>query len=196
MPKYYEYKVCGYYLYYTSHCIIEAMHVHASDKKLTESGSAKFFVKSNQIKGKKGILEEKAQAIEKVLTTIVNRNKKEIDFDKHHLINSKYKVIITHKPIKKVYIRTPMLILWSNCNKLFKECLKEYNFNTLFELINTYSLDILAKNINKEQVIPILKKFINEYINYSFNSLIINHVLKYINDESFSNEILDQIKTH
>ncbi len=31
-------------LYY---CIIEAMHVHASDKKLTESGSAKFFVKSN-----------------------------------------------------------------------------------------------------------------------------------------------------
>ena len=47
MPKYYEYKVCGYYLYFTSHCIIEAMHVHASDKKLTESSSAKFFVKSN-----------------------------------------------------------------------------------------------------------------------------------------------------
>ena len=47
MPKYYEYKVCGYYLYYTSHCIIEAMHVHASDSKLTEHGSAKFFVKSN-----------------------------------------------------------------------------------------------------------------------------------------------------
>ena len=130
------------------------------------------------------------------LVADVNRNKKEIDFDKHHLINSKYKVIVTHKQIKKVYIRTPMLILWSNCNKLFKKCLKEYNFNTLFELINTYSLDILAKNISKEQVIPILKKFINEYINYSFNSLIINHVLKYINDESFSNEILDQIKTH
>lgn len=47
MPKYYEFKVCGYYLYYTSSCIIEAMHVHASDKKLTEAGSAKFFVKSN-----------------------------------------------------------------------------------------------------------------------------------------------------
>ena len=47
MPKYYEFKVCGYYLYYTAQCIIEAMHVHASDKKLTESGSAKFFVKSN-----------------------------------------------------------------------------------------------------------------------------------------------------
>ena len=47
MPKYYEYKVCGYYLYYTSHCVIEAMHVHASDRKLTEAGSAKFFVKKN-----------------------------------------------------------------------------------------------------------------------------------------------------
>lgn len=45
MPKYYEFKVCGYYLYYTAHCIIEAMHVHASDKKLTESGSAKFLLK-------------------------------------------------------------------------------------------------------------------------------------------------------
>lgn len=40
MPKYYEFKVCGYYLYYTSSCVIEAMHVH-------EAGSAKFFVKSN-----------------------------------------------------------------------------------------------------------------------------------------------------
>ena len=47
MPKYYQFKVCGYYLYYTSHCIIEAMHVHASDRELTEAGSAKFFVKSN-----------------------------------------------------------------------------------------------------------------------------------------------------
>lgn len=47
MPKYFDFKVSGYYLYYTSHCIIEAMHVHASDKKLTEVGSAKLFVKGN-----------------------------------------------------------------------------------------------------------------------------------------------------
>ncbi len=47
MPKYYDFKVCGYYLYYTSHCIIEAMHVHASDKRMTEAGSAKFFVLEN-----------------------------------------------------------------------------------------------------------------------------------------------------
>lgn len=32
---------------YTSSCIVEAMHVHASDRKLTEAGSAKFFVKGN-----------------------------------------------------------------------------------------------------------------------------------------------------
>lgn len=43
MPKYYPYKIAGYYLYYTSHCTLECMHVHASDDKLTEKGSAKFY---------------------------------------------------------------------------------------------------------------------------------------------------------
>lgn len=47
MPKYYDFKVAGYYLYFTSFCVVECMHVHASDSKLTEGGSAKFFVKSN-----------------------------------------------------------------------------------------------------------------------------------------------------
>ena len=47
MPKYYQDKICGYYLYFTSFCTVECMHVHASDRKLTESGSAKFFVKDN-----------------------------------------------------------------------------------------------------------------------------------------------------
>lgn len=61
MPKYYEFKVCGYYLYYTSSCVIEAMHVHASDRKLTEAGSAKFFVKGNgdTIVENRGILSER-----------------------------------------------------------------------------------------------------------------------------------------
>ena len=47
MPKYYQFKICGYYLYYTEHCVIECMHVHASDRRLTEAGSAKFFVNSD-----------------------------------------------------------------------------------------------------------------------------------------------------
>ena len=47
MPKYYEYKIAGYYLYFTSYCVIECMHAHASDRRLTEAGSAKFFVKEN-----------------------------------------------------------------------------------------------------------------------------------------------------
>ena len=38
-----ERKVCGYYLYFTSHCIVEAMHVHASDRKESERMAAKFF---------------------------------------------------------------------------------------------------------------------------------------------------------
>lgn len=47
MPKYFQNKIAGYYLYYTTHCIIECMHAHASDRRLTEAGSAKFFVKAD-----------------------------------------------------------------------------------------------------------------------------------------------------
>ena len=64
MPKYYDFKVCGYYLYFTSHCVIECMHVHASDRKLTEGGSAKFFVKSNgdSVLQQRGILNDRELA--------------------------------------------------------------------------------------------------------------------------------------
>ncbi len=77
MPKYYEYKVCGYYLYYTSHCVIEAMHVHASDRKLTESGSAKFFVKSNgdTTIEKMGVLSEREA---RVIQAFIKDNYKEM----------------------------------------------------------------------------------------------------------------------
>ena len=47
MPKYYRNKIANHYLYFTSKCIVEAMHVHASDKKLTEANSAKFFVRAD-----------------------------------------------------------------------------------------------------------------------------------------------------
>ena len=47
MPKYSDYKVFNHYLYFTSHCIVEAMHAHASDSKMTEAGAAKFFVKAD-----------------------------------------------------------------------------------------------------------------------------------------------------
>lgn len=61
MPKYYEFKVAGYYLYFTSHCVIECMRVHASDRKLTEAGSAKFFVENTgeSVLKNRGILTDK-----------------------------------------------------------------------------------------------------------------------------------------
>lgn len=61
MPKYFQFKICGYYLYFTSHCVIECMHVHASDRRLTEGGSAKFFVKGNgdTVLQERGILTDK-----------------------------------------------------------------------------------------------------------------------------------------
>lgn len=47
MPKYYRFRIADHYLYFTAECIVEAMHVHASDKRLTEGGSAKFFVRAD-----------------------------------------------------------------------------------------------------------------------------------------------------
>ncbi len=77
MPKYFRDKIAGYYLYYTKHCVIEAMHVHASDRKLTESGSAKFWVKANgdtEIQDK-GILSEHEV---KVIQRYIKRHYKEM----------------------------------------------------------------------------------------------------------------------
>jgi hypothetical protein len=39
MPKYFPFKIAGYYLYFTMACIVECIHTHASDSKLTEAGS-------------------------------------------------------------------------------------------------------------------------------------------------------------
>lgn len=47
MPKYFRDKIADHYLYFTSQCIVEAMHVHASDKHMTENDSAKFFVRAD-----------------------------------------------------------------------------------------------------------------------------------------------------
>ena len=47
MPKYFRDKIANHYLYFTSQYIVEAMHVHASDKELSEQNSAKLFVKEN-----------------------------------------------------------------------------------------------------------------------------------------------------
>lgn len=38
MPKYYEFKVAGYYLYFTSFCTVACMHVHASDDTILQNG--------------------------------------------------------------------------------------------------------------------------------------------------------------
>jgi hypothetical protein len=47
MPKYTSDIIAGYTLYFTTKCIVEAMHVHASNKELSEIGSVKLFVYEN-----------------------------------------------------------------------------------------------------------------------------------------------------
>lgn len=77
MPKYYDFMICGYYLYFTSHCIIEAMHVHASDRQMTEGGSAKLYVKGNgdTIVKNQGILSDKQM---RIIRNFIKENYKEM----------------------------------------------------------------------------------------------------------------------
>ena len=53
--------MAGYFLYFTSFCIVECMHAHASDRKMTEGGSAKFFIKADgeSVLQNRGILTDK-----------------------------------------------------------------------------------------------------------------------------------------
>ena len=89
MPEYYEFKVCGYYLYYTASCVIEAMHVHASDRKLTQAGSAKFFVKSDG----DTTIEKQVQLNEREVREIrkfIKKNYKEMYLKWQQLANTGY----------------------------------------------------------------------------------------------------------
>ena len=47
MPKYSEDKIFNHYLYFTSHCTVEAMHVHAGNEEMSEDLAAKFFVRAD-----------------------------------------------------------------------------------------------------------------------------------------------------
>ncbi len=70
MPKYFRDKIADHYLYFTSQCIVEAMHVHASDKRLTESNSAKFFVRadgSSVMKKRGDLTDSQVSIIEKFI---------------------------------------------------------------------------------------------------------------------------------
>ena len=70
MPKYYNFLVADHYLYFTSFCIVEAMHVHASDKELTEARSAKFFVRadgSSKMEKRGDLTDRQVSAIQKFI---------------------------------------------------------------------------------------------------------------------------------
>lgn len=69
--------ICGYFLYFTSHCVIEAMHVHASNRHLSEVGSAKFFVKGNgdTVIKEKGDLKDKQL---RIICEFIKENYKEM----------------------------------------------------------------------------------------------------------------------
>lgn len=123
------------------------------------------------------------------LVADIDRNKKEVDFKEHYLINGKYKVILTHKPMGKVFQRKPLLVSIDNVNEIFKECVKQFDIYTLFELFDSFKIVDVTKGSKSKRVISTLKRFVYEYCEYSFDSSIINKILDYLDDFEFSKEI-------
>lgn len=119
------------------------------------------------------------------LVSDVDRNKKEIKFKDHHLISSKYKIIITTKPMAKVYVKTPLIINSYEANELYKQCVKQYDFNTLLELFSTFNIDVIVNKSKSKKSFATLKRFVLEYSDYAFDPSIISKVLYYINDFEF-----------
>ena len=67
MPKYYPNKIANHYLYFTAECIIEAMPVHASDKRMTEANSAKSFVRADG----SSVMQKQGDLTDREVNTIV-----------------------------------------------------------------------------------------------------------------------------
>ena len=82
----------------TSFCTVECMHVHASDRKLTEEGSAKFFVKDdgNTVLQKRGILNDRE--ISKIQEYIKRHYKEMYIKWAEYSRNGFYKAIKTNLP--------------------------------------------------------------------------------------------------
>lgn len=118
----------------------------------------------------------------------VDRSKKQVDFRKHHLIQGKYKIVVTHKPMAKVYQRTPLMILQDEAEKVFNQCCKTYNFNTLLELFLSYGLEYVPKTKSKK-VLNTLKQFVCDYTDYAFNATLVTKVLYRIDDFDFFQQI-------
>ncbi len=118
----------------------------------------------------------------------INRSKKQVDFRKHHLIQGKYKIVVTHKPMAKVYQRTPLMILRDDAENVFKQCCKTYNFNTLLELFLSYGLEYVPKTKTKK-VLNTLKQFVCDYTDYAFSASLVTKVLYRIDDFDFFQEI-------
>ena len=123
------------------------------------------------------------------LVAEIDRSKKEHEFKNHHLISGKYKIILTHKPMGKVLTRKPVMILRDNANTLFKEAIKNYDFYTLYELFYCYDMDFVTNKSKSKKAYESIKRFVLEYIEYSFNERLVLKVLNYLKDYEFFKEI-------
>ena len=120
----------------------------------------------------------------------INRNKKALNFKDHHLINGKYKVIVTHKPeSERQKDKLPIFYTSSEAKDKFEECTSNYNFDLLLDLFENFEIGYLAEDSLNKKLKTMFKRFVNEYIEKPFDSSIVIKVLRYLEDFEFYKEV-------
>ena len=111
----------------------------------------------------------------------IDRNRTNLTFKDHHLISTKYKIIVTHKSFNEKKKRQLLISTKTQAREYFNNCLNEYNYDVLYSLLNEFYLTFFINKLNKKTK-NMLVKFVKEYAIDDFSVAKMNELLKTIND--------------
>lgn len=110
-----------------------------------------------------------------------------------HIIKGKNQLIVYHKPkSEKQIAKIPLIITGNNYLDLFKNAMLEYNYDMIKELVTIFNIEELTKDLNKDETIESLTRFVNEYSTDLFEKPIMLQVLKYLDDYDLFEKIADK----
>ena len=108
--------------------------------------------------------------------------------DSSRLINTKYKIIVTHKLEKEVN-NVSKIKSKSEAFKMFKEAMTEYNYYVIKDIIDLFYIDYLTNELEKSLTKKSLTRFVKEYTDSIFKTSNVIQILKYLNNYNLYKEI-------
>ena len=118
----------------------------------------------------------------------IDRNKTKLNFKNHHLINTEYKIIVTHKDFNQKKRRILFISTKKEAKEFFNKAINEYNYDILYSLLDEFYLSTFINKLNKKTKNTLIK-FVNEYALDNFSISKMNELLKCINDKTLYKEI-------